>query len=153
MAERNEQVDALYKAAIVAGSNDNIPRRVRTKYFPGYYAADLLDPAGYSFEAVYKSCARIHQKTGICPCHTLALDQVVARQVGIGAYYNRSNVGGTWGIAIHWHARLFLGSNCQGGSGWIRHVDFRHCANHYRFKATVLFEGVDNCGLKSLQLV
>jgi hypothetical protein len=29
--------------------------RARLEYYPGYYAADVFDPDGYSFEVVHKS--------------------------------------------------------------------------------------------------
>lgn len=51
----NANVDEFYAAAIAAGGKDNISPRARLEYYPGYYAADVLDPDGYSFEAVYKS--------------------------------------------------------------------------------------------------
>jgi len=54
-AESNEKVDAFYKAAMIAGAKDNISPRARTEYYPGYYAADVFDPDGYSFEVVHKS--------------------------------------------------------------------------------------------------
>jgi len=50
-----EQVDAFYRAAIAAGARDNISPRPRLEYYPGYYAADVLDPDGYSLEVVHKS--------------------------------------------------------------------------------------------------
>jgi hypothetical protein len=34
---------------------DNISPRVRVEYYAGYYAADVFDPDGYSFEVVHKS--------------------------------------------------------------------------------------------------
>ena len=55
MAEKNEKVDEFYKAAIAAGAKDNISPRARLEYYPGYYAADVFDPDGYSFEVVHKS--------------------------------------------------------------------------------------------------
>jgi catechol 2,3-dioxygenase-like lactoylglutathione lyase family enzyme len=55
MAEDNHQVDEFYKAAILAGAKDNISPRARLEYYPGYYAADVFDPDGYSFEVVHKS--------------------------------------------------------------------------------------------------
>jgi catechol 2,3-dioxygenase-like lactoylglutathione lyase family enzyme len=51
----NAQVDEFYKAAIAAGAKDNISPRSRLEYYAGYYAADVLDPDGYSFEVVHKS--------------------------------------------------------------------------------------------------
>jgi catechol 2,3-dioxygenase-like lactoylglutathione lyase family enzyme len=55
MAENSKAVDAFYKAAIAAGATDNISPRARLEYYPGYYAADVLDPDGYTFEVVHKS--------------------------------------------------------------------------------------------------
>jgi catechol 2,3-dioxygenase-like lactoylglutathione lyase family enzyme len=54
-AENHAKVDEFYKAAMAAGARDNISPRARLEYYPGYYAADVLDPDGYSFEVVYKS--------------------------------------------------------------------------------------------------
>lgn len=55
MAESNAKVDAFYKAALAAGALDNISPRERLEYHAGYYAADVLDPDGYSFEVVHKN--------------------------------------------------------------------------------------------------
>ena len=55
MAGNNDTVDEFYSAAISAGARDNISPRVRVEYYPGYYAADVFDPDGYSFEVVHKS--------------------------------------------------------------------------------------------------
>jgi predicted lactoylglutathione lyase len=55
MAGSNLKVDEFYTAAIAAGAKDNISPRARLEYYPGYYAADVLDPDGYSFEVVHKS--------------------------------------------------------------------------------------------------
>lgn len=55
VAKDNAQVDAFYKAAILAGAIDNISPRARLEYYPGYYAAAVFDPDGYSFEVVHKS--------------------------------------------------------------------------------------------------
>ena len=54
-AESNAKVDEFYSAAMAAGARDNISPRARLEYYPGYYAADVLDPDGYSFEVVHKS--------------------------------------------------------------------------------------------------
>lgn len=54
-ADSNAMVDTFYDVAIAAGAKDNISPRARVEYFPGYYAADVLDPDGYSFEVVHKS--------------------------------------------------------------------------------------------------
>lgn len=52
-AGSNAAVDKFYEVAIAAGAKDNISPRERLEYFPGYYAADVLDPDGYSFEVVH----------------------------------------------------------------------------------------------------
>ena len=54
-ADNNTAVDAFYKAAIAAGARDNMSPRARLEYYPGYYAANVFDPDGYSFEVVHKS--------------------------------------------------------------------------------------------------
>jgi predicted lactoylglutathione lyase len=54
-AENNNKVDEFYEAAMSAGATDNISPRARLEYYPGYYAADVCDPDGYSFEIVHKS--------------------------------------------------------------------------------------------------
>jgi catechol 2,3-dioxygenase-like lactoylglutathione lyase family enzyme len=55
VAESPDVVDAFYQAAMAAGAQDNISPRARLEYYPGYYAADVLDPDGYSIEVVHKS--------------------------------------------------------------------------------------------------
>jgi predicted lactoylglutathione lyase len=55
MAENDSKVDEFCRVAISAGARDNISPRARVEYYPGYYAADVLDPDGYSFEVVHKS--------------------------------------------------------------------------------------------------
>ena len=55
IAENNQAVDAFYKAAIAAGGKNNISPRARLEYYPGYYAADVFDPDGYTYEVVHKS--------------------------------------------------------------------------------------------------
>ena len=55
VAENQAKVDEFYAAALSAGARDNISPRARLEYYPGYYAADVLDPDGYSFEVVHKS--------------------------------------------------------------------------------------------------
>jgi len=54
-ADSNDMVDTFYQVALAAGAKDNISPRARLEYFPGYYAADVFDPDGYSFEVVHKS--------------------------------------------------------------------------------------------------
>jgi predicted lactoylglutathione lyase len=55
VAENNDKVHEFYEAAMSAAARDNISPRARLEYYPGYYAADVLDPDGYSFEVVHKS--------------------------------------------------------------------------------------------------
>ncbi|AQV96890.1 extradiol dioxygenase [Cupriavidus necator] len=54
-AHSNAKVDEFHDAAITAGAREHIPPRARLEYYPGYYAADVFDPDGYSFEVVHKS--------------------------------------------------------------------------------------------------
>lgn len=54
VGDSREQVDAAYAAAIAAGATDNGPPSARLYYDPRYYAANVLDPDGYSLEFVYK---------------------------------------------------------------------------------------------------
>ena len=53
--DENKAVDAFYDAAMAAGAKDRISPRARLEYYPGYYAADVIDPDGYHFEVVHKS--------------------------------------------------------------------------------------------------
>ncbi|MHA6768947.1 VOC family protein [Sphingobium ummariense] len=60
VAESREQVDAAYAAAIAAGANVATGGGMgapgaRLHYDPRYYAANVLDPDGYSLEFVFKS--------------------------------------------------------------------------------------------------
>jgi catechol 2,3-dioxygenase-like lactoylglutathione lyase family enzyme len=55
VAGSRKQVDAAYAAAIAAGAKDNGAPGIRLYYDPRYYAANVLDPDGYSIEFVYKS--------------------------------------------------------------------------------------------------
>ncbi|RYD40872.1 MAG: VOC family protein [Verrucomicrobiaceae bacterium] len=55
LASSEAKVRAFYEAAMAAGANDNGPPGARLHYDPRYYAANVLDPDGYSLEAVYKS--------------------------------------------------------------------------------------------------
>lgn len=54
-AVSNANVDEFYAAAVAAGAKENISPRARLEYYPGYYAADMFEPDGYSFEAEFKS--------------------------------------------------------------------------------------------------
>lgn len=55
VANNRGEVDAAYNAAMIAGATDNGAPSVRLYYDPRYYAANFLDPDGYSIEVVYKS--------------------------------------------------------------------------------------------------
>ncbi|MGW3289798.1 VOC family protein [Streptomyces sp. NPDC001002] len=52
-APSKEVVDAAYEAAIAAGATDNGAPGDRPYFAPGYYAANVLDPDGYSLEFTY----------------------------------------------------------------------------------------------------
>jgi catechol 2,3-dioxygenase-like lactoylglutathione lyase family enzyme len=52
-ADRREQVDAFYAAALTAGGRDNGRPGLRPEYSNGYYAAFVLDPDGHNIEAVH----------------------------------------------------------------------------------------------------
>jgi catechol 2,3-dioxygenase-like lactoylglutathione lyase family enzyme len=54
VANSQDQVDAAYAAAIAAGGTSNGAPSARLYYDPRYYAANVLDPDGYSIEFVYK---------------------------------------------------------------------------------------------------
>jgi catechol 2,3-dioxygenase-like lactoylglutathione lyase family enzyme len=55
MAESNAKVDEFYWAALSAGASETIQPRVRLEYTSDYYATDVHDPDGYSFEVVHRS--------------------------------------------------------------------------------------------------
>lgn len=55
VARSRKRVEAAYDAAIAAGATDNGAPGVRLYYGSRYYAANVLDPDGYSIEFVYKS--------------------------------------------------------------------------------------------------
>lgn len=55
VADNTAEVDATYNAAIAAGATGNGAPGARLHYDPRYYAANVLDPDGYSLEFVYKS--------------------------------------------------------------------------------------------------
>ncbi len=52
-ADRREQVDAFYAAAIAGGGRDNGQPGPRPGYAPDYYGAFVLDPDGHNIEAVH----------------------------------------------------------------------------------------------------
>lgn len=55
VANSRAEVDVAYAAAIAQGATDNGPPGARLHYDPNYYAANVLDPDGYSLEFVYKN--------------------------------------------------------------------------------------------------
>ena len=55
VASSEAAVNAFYLAAIAAGGSDTGPPGARMHCDPRYYAANILDPDGYSIELVYKS--------------------------------------------------------------------------------------------------
>lgn len=55
VANSRSEVDAAYAAALAAGATDKGAPGIRLYYDPRYYAANVLDPDGYSLEFVYKS--------------------------------------------------------------------------------------------------
>lgn len=55
VAGSEAEVNAFHEAAMAAGATDNGKPGARLYYDPRYYAANVLDPDGYSLEAVYKS--------------------------------------------------------------------------------------------------
>lgn len=55
VAPSTAAVDAAYAAAMAAGATDNGAPAARLYYDPRYYAANVLDPDGYSLEFVHKS--------------------------------------------------------------------------------------------------
>lgn len=60
VADSEAEVDAAHTAAIAAGATDNGAPGARPHYDPRYYAANVLDPDGYSLEFVYKSWQHEH---------------------------------------------------------------------------------------------
>jgi catechol 2,3-dioxygenase-like lactoylglutathione lyase family enzyme len=50
-APSRESVDAFHKLALEAGGRDNGVPGLRADYGPNYYAAFVIDPAGYRIEA------------------------------------------------------------------------------------------------------
>jgi catechol 2,3-dioxygenase-like lactoylglutathione lyase family enzyme len=55
VASSEAEVNAFYEAAIAAGARDNGKPGARVYYDPRYYAANILDPDGYSIEVVFKN--------------------------------------------------------------------------------------------------
>ncbi len=55
IAQSADEVRNFYAAAMAAGAKNKEAPGARLHYDPRYYAANVLDPDGYSLEAVYKS--------------------------------------------------------------------------------------------------
>jgi catechol 2,3-dioxygenase-like lactoylglutathione lyase family enzyme len=55
VASSQAEVNAAYAAAMQNGAVDNGAPGARLHYDPNYYAANVLDPDGYSLEFVYKN--------------------------------------------------------------------------------------------------
>lgn len=55
LARSETEVREFYLAALAGGARDQGAPGARLHYDPRYYAANVLDPDGYSLEAVYKS--------------------------------------------------------------------------------------------------
>ena len=51
-AENRQQVDAFYRAALVAGGRENGAPGLRPKYHANYYAAFVIGPDGHNIEVV-----------------------------------------------------------------------------------------------------
>ena len=58
-AKSREEVDAFYKAALDAGATDNGAPGYREDYWPGYYAAFVIDPDGHNIEAVWYDYGKV----------------------------------------------------------------------------------------------
>lgn len=55
VANSRTEVEAAYAAALSHGAAENGAPGARLHYDPDYYAANVLDPDGYSLEFVYKN--------------------------------------------------------------------------------------------------
>lgn len=55
VASSEAEVQEFHDAAMAAGAVDNGEPSARVYYDPRYYAANVIDPDGYSLEVVYKS--------------------------------------------------------------------------------------------------
>ena len=55
VAHSKAEVEAAYAAALDNGGGDNGAPGARLHYDPDYYAANVLDPDGYSLEFVFKN--------------------------------------------------------------------------------------------------
>ncbi|GAB3573117.1 VOC family protein [Hymenobacter daeguensis] len=55
VAKDHATVDAFHEAAVAEGAQSKEAPRVFPEYYPGYYAAWIIDPDGYEIELVHKS--------------------------------------------------------------------------------------------------
>jgi len=55
VANNRAEVENAYAAPLANGATDNGAPGARLHYDPNYYAANVLDPDGYSLEFVYKN--------------------------------------------------------------------------------------------------
>lgn len=55
VAKDHAEVEAFHKAAVAAGAKSMYEPRVFPEYYPGYYAAWIIDPDGYEIELAHKS--------------------------------------------------------------------------------------------------
>jgi len=54
-AQKREQVDAFYRAALAAGARDHGAPGLRPKYHANYYAAFVIGPDGHNIEVVCRA--------------------------------------------------------------------------------------------------
>ncbi|OGI19169.1 MAG: hypothetical protein A3J06_02870 [Candidatus Moranbacteria bacterium RIFCSPLOWO2_02_FULL_48_19] len=54
-------VQAFYKAVLAAGAKDNGKPGYRKEYWPGYYAAFVLDADGHNVEAVFYDYSKVKE--------------------------------------------------------------------------------------------
>lgn len=54
-----KEVQAFYKVALAAGAKDNGKPGYRTEYWPGYYAAFVLDADRHNVEAVFYDYSKV----------------------------------------------------------------------------------------------
>jgi len=64
-AHSREEVDSFHRAALEAGASDNGKPGYRREYWPGYYAAFVLDPDGHNIEAVWYDYSAVKDGSGL----------------------------------------------------------------------------------------
>lgn len=67
VANNRDQVNAACAAALAAGATDNGAPSTRLYYDPRYYAANALDPDGYSIEFPRKSWGTMRVPKPVLP--------------------------------------------------------------------------------------